>query len=114
MANKRRCVCCGKYYSYCPICSNDKLKPTWYFIYHDEKCKILDEILSKHTNGRITTEQAKKEIIKNNLVNYKIDLEDNKRHFDEIMSFKLKSETSPEKKIDVRTTSKKSVNKEIQ
>ena len=36
--NNRKCIVCGQNYTYCNHCDSDKLKPTWFAIFHDQNC----------------------------------------------------------------------------
>ena len=47
----RTCSVCRNPYSYCPHCSEDKLKPTWYFSFCGENCKDIYDITAKYENG---------------------------------------------------------------
>ena len=60
MSNKMRtCSVCRNPYSYCPHCSEDKLKPTWYFSFCGENCKDIYDITAKYENGQIDANGAK-------------------------------------------------------
>lgn len=101
----RICFLCGKHYRYCPTCSPDINKPSWYVMWCSEQCKDLDQILAAHTMKHITTEEAKEkiELLKLNEINFED--KDVKRHYDEIMSYTSdeKVESSKETKEDNNT-----------
>ena len=61
----RICVCCGKEYTYCPHCKEDKEKPTWMFAYDTLECKEIFDALSHYNTNRLTKEEAKDIISKN-------------------------------------------------
>lgn len=99
MAKTRTCVVCRNKYEYCPNCDRDKDKPTWMFAFCSAECKELDNILAGHTSGRISTEDAKKQLIS---INYNIDkLNDdaNKQHINEIMNSEKKTEEKESKRV---------------
>lgn len=43
----RECYLCGEKYSYCPTCSQDKMKPTWMAEFHNENCKNIFDICTR-------------------------------------------------------------------
>ncbi len=65
----RTCSVCRSFYSYCPHCSEDKSKPTWYFAFCGENCKDIYDVTSKYENGQIDANSAKKKIDKLDLSN---------------------------------------------
>lgn len=87
MGKERTCLLCGGKYKYCPHCDKDSSKPTWYFLFCSEICHELDNILSNHTHGKLTTEEAKKKIEKLDMTKINIQYEPNKKHIEEILSF---------------------------
>lgn len=70
MANNRTCFFCGKEYSYCPSCYKDREKPSWYSMFCCDSCRELDKIVSAHTNGKVTDEEAKNALEK---INYSLE-----------------------------------------
>lgn len=56
--NNRKCVICGVRYTYCPGCGEDKDKPAWMSIFHDENCKNIYHITSNYIGNAITKEEA--------------------------------------------------------
>ena len=85
---KRKCIICGKEYKYCPTCSEDADKPTWYFICCCETCHEINDILSQHTAGRITSADAKAKLEKIDITN--IASTDDRNHIKEILCCKSK------------------------
>ena len=57
--NNRKCICCSTEYRYCNSCSEDRTKPAWYAIYHNENCKDIFNTASDYLAGAITKEDAK-------------------------------------------------------
>ena len=55
----RKCIVCGKEYSYCRSCSKDAKKETWYALYDNENCKNISQALTDYNFNRITKEEAK-------------------------------------------------------
>ena len=43
----RECYLCGEPYSYCPTCSQDRMKPTWMSEFHSESCKNIFDICTR-------------------------------------------------------------------
>ena len=97
MANKKKCLICGKLYSYCNTCYEDRFKPAWYQIFCSEECKEIDGIFSENTLGMITDIEAKhrleeldlsgKEFYKQRVqdkINYFLSLEEPEKEVEEI------------------------------
>ena len=57
--NNRKCICCSTEYRYCNSCSEDRTKPVWYTIYHNENCKNIFDTASDYLAGAITKEEAR-------------------------------------------------------
>lgn len=91
MANgNKKCVICGKNYSYCPHCGEAKRLPTWLMIFCGEDCNTIYNTVVAWKEGNITTEEAY-----NSLSSIDVDVfnsEDfnpiTKRQIDEIFSYK--------------------------
>lgn len=49
---------CGTKYSYCPSCFEDRNKPTWMVMWHDENCKNIFNILNENYYGHLSTKKA--------------------------------------------------------
>ena len=63
----RKCIVCGKEYSYCRSCPKDAKKETWYALYDNENCKNISQALTDYNFNRITKEEAKELLSKCNL-----------------------------------------------
>lgn len=55
----RKCIVCGREYSYCRSCAKDAKKETWYALYDNENCKNISQALTDYNFNRITKEEAK-------------------------------------------------------
>ena len=55
----RRCLICGKEYSYCPNCGPDKKKPTWYALFHGENCNAIYDACTEYRDGIIDLATAR-------------------------------------------------------
>ena len=53
MANKRKCVCCGKVYEYCPTCKKNNNEP-WMVSFDCLLCKELFNEISLYNVKRIS------------------------------------------------------------
>jgi hypothetical protein len=61
---KRRCIICGKEYSYCPKCRKDKDKPVWMFTFDSQNCHDIYQVLIDEQYGHITEAEAKAKLQK--------------------------------------------------
>ena len=56
----KKCICCGKKYSYCPSCSRtDALQPSWKSEFCSESCMTLWTTLTKYNMEFLTKDEAK-------------------------------------------------------
>lgn len=62
--NNKTCVICGKSYSYCPSCSVDSDKPSWYFVFDGENCNEIYNICTSYRDGVIDKKVAFEKINK--------------------------------------------------
>lgn len=60
----RICCVCGTQYKYCPKCNEDKDKPHWMFVYHEENCKNIYDVMTKYEWGQINANEAATELEK--------------------------------------------------
>lgn len=65
----RECYLCGEKYSYCPTCSQDKVKPTWMVEFHNENCKTIFDICTRFNMKLLTKDEAKEALSKCDLSN---------------------------------------------
>lgn len=66
MSVKRKCVCCGKEYDYCPSCpKNDQ--PGWMVTFCSEPCKDLFNIISAFNSRRIGKDAVNKYMAEHNI-----------------------------------------------
>ena len=62
MANNRKCAICGKMYSYCPGCGEDKDKPAWMTTFDSNNCRMIYKITSNYIGKAITIDQAREQL----------------------------------------------------
>ena len=58
----RICKTCGKAYYYCPTCDFEK-RPTWFAMWDSEKCKDMFMLLSAESMNKVSTIDAKKQLL---------------------------------------------------
>lgn len=97
MANGRRCVLCGNVYSYCPSCTKDRFKPTWYKLFDSENCHNIFGAINDYKFKLVTKEQAQ-EVLRG--CDLSIKLNDHYRgELNEIM-------TNPEEVVEIQEEEK--------
>ena len=64
MRDERTCQVCGTHYSYCPSCKRYNHLPRWMFMFHDENCKKIWEVVNDYRAGSKTADKAKRELEK--------------------------------------------------
>lgn len=85
----KKCILCGKQYTYCPTCQQDKDKPVWMNIYCSENCKNIFDGSTDYKAGEITEDQYKDILSKADL-SRKNEFKDSVRKtIDELMSGKV-------------------------
>lgn len=57
--NNRKCIICGKEYSYCPVCGQDLKKPSWFTIFCGDNCNSIYETVTTYRDGGCTIETAR-------------------------------------------------------
>ena len=63
MKNNRKCILCGKEYSYCGSgCRGDAGKPTWMKLYCSENCKNIFSALNDYNFKLIDKTQAQERL----------------------------------------------------
>ena len=55
----KKCICCGKVYSFCTGCREYDNQPRWKAIYHDENCKNIFNIANDYYAKIISADEAK-------------------------------------------------------
>lgn len=55
---QRECYLCGAAYSYCPTCSQDRMKPAWMAEFHNENCKNIFDICTRFNMGMMSKPEA--------------------------------------------------------
>lgn len=98
MVNNRTCFLCGKKYSYCPTCSKDKLKPTWYAMFCSEECHDVDAILSDCTAGNITEEVAAAKLREAKADKIVMNNADSKAYIEKLLAVKKVVKSAPKAK----------------
>lgn len=54
----RTCVICRQNYYFCPRCTRDADKPTWYFIFDGQNCHDIYEVCTQYRDKEIDAETA--------------------------------------------------------
>lgn len=60
----RECKVCGTKYEYCPTCSQDKYKPAWMALFHEENCMKIWDICTRFNMELMSKEEAKEALLK--------------------------------------------------
>jgi hypothetical protein len=55
----RKCILCGKEYTYCPSCPKDAKKESWYAIFDNENCKNISKTLTDYNLNKISKVEAR-------------------------------------------------------
>lgn len=87
------CVICNKEYSYCPVCSKDSDKPSWYMIFDGENCYKIYELCVAYRDGKISIEDAQKELKKLDVSGLNDFTSSTKTQIEEILAYR-KPETN--------------------
>ena len=58
MRHERICTVCQTHYSYCPHCGEDRMKPTWMFMFDSENCQNIFRCMNMFSHGEISKEDA--------------------------------------------------------
>lgn len=106
----RKCVLCGKEYKFCPTCNNDKHKPLWHKLYHDENCKNIFDALNNYNFELATKEETKEMLSKCDLT---LELSEHYRNeINAIMAEPKKSKQS--KKVEIEEEPKAEIEPEVE
>lgn len=100
MAQTRTCILCKNKYSYCPTCSRDKDKPTWYSILCSENCKNVNDIISAFYANKISIKDAKSALEKIDVASMNIMEEENKKAIEMIMAYKEPTKIESKSSVD--------------
>jgi len=86
---KRKCLVCGKEYTYCPQCGHGDAAETWRYLYDDEKCKQIFRVVSDYAFKHIDKKTAKGRLEALNLKGMMF-TEDIGKQISEILAYKEK------------------------
>lgn len=67
MKNEKTCAICGKKYEYCNNCSKYANLPRWMFLFHNENCKRIYDVVNDYKTNAISADSAKAKLSKLNL-----------------------------------------------
>lgn len=95
---KRKCFICGKEYSYCPVCDQDKNKPTYLFLFCSDKCNQINDVISKYEFGKLNIKDANEILKKIDINGINIISKSNKKIIEEIMNYTYEEEIQKKKK----------------
>ena len=73
----RKCILCGKEYTYCPSCPKDAKKESWYAIFNNENCKNISKTLTDYNLNKISKVEARHALLECDL---SIELNDHYRN----------------------------------
>ena len=59
MRHDRECVICGRHYDYCPNCAQYDEKPRWMFMFDNENCKKIYDVVNDYKIGKIDAQAAR-------------------------------------------------------
>ena len=80
----RKCILCGKEYSYCKSCAKDAKKELWHTLYDVENCRNISQALTDYNFKRIDKNTARELL---SMCDLSIELNDHYRgEINEIMS----------------------------
>ena len=69
MAIKRKCVCCGKEYEFCPNCMK-KADPAWMTTFDSEVCKDLFNIVSAYNMKKVGKVRVQAFLAEHNITDF--------------------------------------------
>ena len=64
MKHERECQLCGEKYSYCPNCADYNDSPRWMFLFHDENCKKIYDVVNAYRTETMSADAAKAKLMK--------------------------------------------------
>lgn len=86
MKDERECVICGTHYSYCPNCADYSSEPRWKFLFHDQNCHDIYNVLNNYGAGIITKDEARTKLQGLNLSKKNSFRKDFREQIDDIMA----------------------------
>lgn len=101
MKHERTCSICGQVYEYCPNCPTFDDKPRWMFLFHDENCKHIWEVLNAYQTNVKNATQAKNALQRLNLSRKDKFVEPVKK-----LISKIYSEAEPDKRHETKLENK--------
>ena len=107
--NNKKCILCGKIYSYCSRCSEYDDLPRWMEIYCGSNCRAIFNTLTEYCCKSIDATEAAKKLEECDLSDFEKYHEQNKNLINEIKNGGIKAE---EKDITSADESKEEVNDE--
>lgn len=107
--DNKKCIVCGKRYSYCPTCTQDKFKPVWMSLYHDSNCKDIWQTLCAESVGHMTAQEAAEKLRTLDLSNMSAFKENVQNHIQRLLTDDLvrSSELVGEESVPKRRRRKK-------
>lgn len=101
--NNKKCIICGKEYSYCPTCASSRTMPTWMVVFDKDRCNELYKICTSVRDGKIDKMEARKRLEVLDLSDLETLHEVTKERVKEIMKENIVS------KVDIDATESKDV-----
>nr|DAM64681.1 MAG TPA: hypothetical protein [Caudoviricetes sp.] len=112
--NNRKCIICGKTYTFCPVCnSEDTNKPSWYFIFDGVNCHDIYDVCVTYRDNEITPKEAYDKLSKLDIKDYKDFVPATKEQIEEILEkgkhSKIDSEKLETNSFEIKDKSTKSI-----
>ena len=101
MAEKRKCLCCGKTYEYCPNCG--KSSTPWKVNYDTESCKELFNVISAFNMNLVNEDKVKDVLTKYSITDYSIYTDKITKILNSIANKSRMIENSPEVEMSENT-----------
>lgn len=86
--NNKICIICKTPYHYCPSCSSDNDKPSWYAIFDGDNCYEIYNICTAYRDEKIDKKNAYEKIKKCDLSKLDDFAESTKAQIKDIMSYR--------------------------
>lgn len=107
--NNRKCIICQKEYEFCPTCGKDSGKPSWYAIFHSQRCHDIYDVCVAYRDKEITVDEAYNKLEKLDLSDLENFNESTKAQIKEILA-SHKGAVTEEKKTTVTNDKSASTN----